>query len=500
MLGAALSLAASAQQINPITQAMLDGYDQLLKENPKDYFTYYERASQYYRLSRYDLALNDIKKSIEYTPAKEKSQLASEYSLCADIYTQLKEYDNALTAVDKALQLSPNNYPLLYMKGNICLYLNDLPSAKSAFQAMMRVQSRSQEALIGLAKVAIMEGNNSQATTYIEQAEKLDPANYLTYCRVGDLHRDMKMDKQAAADYISAFCLNTSSERPMSAMLSLSHSNYEAAIEAVDYALSQTSNSIPLNFLRGNIALSNGRYADAYESYRQLTDNKENDTSRLSPTMAQICLGLGNLQEADSYANEALRLADNEQANLLKARIEESVGNYPSALIYADKALRINNQSVPAAIESAILQMASGDYQSAYRQLSDALLVNPSERELLLLRAYLLKNYLDNAAQAASDYSRAATGDATESIEIAYKAAAQNLAGRSLDAQTTISSLIERAQADTESALAAAIYFMNIGDPANAAKYKELAGNLGYEDAYVLSLSINPVSALKAVK
>ncbi len=80
LLGVAMSLTASAQQINPITQAMLDGYEQLLKENPNDYFTLYERASQYYRLSRYDMALNDIKRSIAATPAKEKDQLAAEYS------------------------------------------------------------------------------------------------------------------------------------------------------------------------------------------------------------------------------------------------------------------------------------------------------------------------------------------------------------------------------------------------------------------------------------
>ena len=59
------------------------------------------------------MALNDIKRSIAATPAKEKDQLAAEYSLCADIYIQLKEYKPALDAVDRALKLTPNSYPLL---------------------------------------------------------------------------------------------------------------------------------------------------------------------------------------------------------------------------------------------------------------------------------------------------------------------------------------------------------------------------------------------------
>ena len=43
----AVASVAAAQQINPITKAVLDGYDLTLKENPKDYETLYQRAAQY---------------------------------------------------------------------------------------------------------------------------------------------------------------------------------------------------------------------------------------------------------------------------------------------------------------------------------------------------------------------------------------------------------------------------------------------------------------------
>ena len=72
MLAVGASLFCSAQQINPITRAMLNGYNEILQQNPKDYNTLYERAAQYYRISQYDNALNDLTKAIEYTPAKEK--------------------------------------------------------------------------------------------------------------------------------------------------------------------------------------------------------------------------------------------------------------------------------------------------------------------------------------------------------------------------------------------------------------------------------------------
>lgn len=499
LLGVAMSLTASAQQINPITQAMLDGYEQLLKENPNDYFTLYERASQYYRLSRYDMALNDIKRSIAATPAKEKDQLAAEYSLCADIYIQLKEYKPALDAVDSALKLTPNSYPLLYMKGNICLYLNDLVQAESMFKAMARVQSRSQEAMFGLAKIAVLQGDFAKAEEYMSQAEKLDPANYLTYCRLGDLHREMKLERQSAADYISAFCLNNSSERPMAAMIDLALVNYPAAAEAIDYALSHTGNTVPLYFLKGNIALTNGHYSDAYEAYRHLTDNKETATVTLAPAMAKICLGLGHLREADDYANQALKASNSEMNNLTKAYIEEAKGNIASAIIYAKNALRANPQSAYAAVEAASLLMADKNYAEALSILNEAILGHPEDVSLMLLRGYLNGNGLSGAAPSTLDYVRAANISVNSDTDLTCRAIAQSLSGKKLDAAATIAPILSKADRDASAAVLAAQYFLNDGDRTSATKYMEIAGQLGFEDAYILQYSVNPIFSLKAL-
>ena len=38
--------AAFAQQISPLTKAVLRGYEEILRENPQDYSTLYQRATQ----------------------------------------------------------------------------------------------------------------------------------------------------------------------------------------------------------------------------------------------------------------------------------------------------------------------------------------------------------------------------------------------------------------------------------------------------------------------
>ena len=99
---------ANAQQINPITKAVLRGYQEILNENPKDYITLYQRATQYYNLSMYDEALVDIIKALDYTPEKEKELRIDEYSMLTDIHIQTKEYDKALSAVNNALAAERN--------------------------------------------------------------------------------------------------------------------------------------------------------------------------------------------------------------------------------------------------------------------------------------------------------------------------------------------------------------------------------------------------------
>ena len=143
-----LSVNIYAQELNPMTKAVLKGYEKLLEEDPTDYETLYQRSSQYYQLSMYDNALNDITLAIEYTPAKKKLMLASEYSLMSDIYVEMKEYEKALSAIDSSLSLNSMDYANLYKKGNICLYLKKPDEAYRAFNSMHRIKSRDRKSVV----------------------------------------------------------------------------------------------------------------------------------------------------------------------------------------------------------------------------------------------------------------------------------------------------------------------------------------------------------------
>ncbi|MDE6339813.1 MAG: hypothetical protein K2K97_08525, partial [Muribaculaceae bacterium] len=292
---------AIAQQISPLTKAVLRGYEEILKENPKDYGTLYQRATQYYNLSMYDDALIDLSKALDCTPAKEKELRLDEFSLLADVYIQTKDYDKAMEAVDNALALSPQDYALLYKKGNIALYLNKPEDAYATFATMQRLKSRSQEAFFGMARADIMMNKKEDARDLITQAQNADPSNYLTFCRVGELYEDMNEDENAAASYLSGFSLaDGKSSRPLESLIFLAQKNYNAVDAAIKYAISRTDNTDALYFLQASIAYNSGNFTQAYDGFKKLLESQEGRIGSVYATMALCCVALNKMEEAST--------------------------------------------------------------------------------------------------------------------------------------------------------------------------------------------------------
>lgn len=499
---AGICMPASAQdmQLNPITQAMLEGYAELLEQNPDDWFTLYERASQYYRLSNYDKALSDILHAISCTPAKERDQLAAEHSLAADICTQTGDYAGALRHADAALEATPGSYPLLYMKGNICLYMKDYAGARSCFQSMQRLKSRSQESLFGLAKCAIAEGNTEEARTYMEQAEKLDPSNYITYCRLGDLCADMDDNQMAAAHYISAFSLNSGDDRPLGSILSLGKKDYQATVEAIDYALSKTSNVVPLLFIKGNIAKATGHTSDAYDAYTGLMRTSEGASPEVLATMAGICLDSNSLTEALGYADRALSISPSIRNMTLKASVEYALRSYDSALALAGRALADDSDNADAALIAAESLIAIKDYNKAVQMLDAGLTANPNELRLLLLRGYLGINGLLDGTVSTADMQRASRLPVSDDADSIGKAIAQYFAGKELDAYSTLQPVLDKADTDATAAYLAAVYYAQTGNVESGRKFLEKARVLGFDNKYLLETFDAPMMSVAPLR
>lgn len=493
-----LTLAGYAQQISPLSKAMLDGYSAVLAQDPKDYQTLFDRASQYYSLSLYDKALLDISKAIQYTPAKEQALLAREYSLLADIRIEEKEYAKALDAIDKALGYMPDSYIDIYKRGNICLHLNKPEDAYTAFSRMQRFKSRSQEAYFGMAKARILQGNLAEAKELMAEAEKADPGNWLTYCRLGDLSRDMKDNVNAAKNYILAFATAENSSRPMESLLSIGEEDYASVSKAFDNAIAQTQNTLPLYFLKANIAKRAGAFNEAEESFKMLLNTPDGRQPGVWAAYGETLLALDRKEEAIEAIEKAIETAPTVSNFSLLSNCLLAAGEPQKAALTALKAYSADEHAPEAMKALAEAQIASGNPNEAIKILNDLIMENPEDVYAIALRANVKDMALGDLQGAKTDYQRVANFVPKTPEETVIAAYGKLKTGKTFDADNLAESLAGNADKDTAYLLAS--YYATAGNLDKAKNWLDKAKGQGYSNLYNLNsntVSLLNVSALR---
>lgn len=479
------SISASAQQLDPLQKALLNTYEQLLQENPKDFQTYFERGSMYYSMGLYDKAMNDLIKAVQYTPKKETQYLAQVLSTLSDVNNEVGNYTKALQVIDEALQIQPNSYVNLYKKGNILLSLNLPDDALAVFRSMQSLKSRSQEAYFGMAKAMILKENYSEVEDLIKEIEKADPSNFNTFCRIGDLYCDMGKDEEATANYLSAFALTDSSSRPLSSLRRMAQRNYPAFNGALQYALSRTQNKLPLYLVGGNLALSTGNYSYARDLLIDLSQLPQGNDAYVYAMLAETELGMNRLDEAYKNINKSIEMQPEANAYSVKSKIETAQGNYSAAIISAQKALQLRPSDLNALLAKASAEIAAGNGKSAKTTLNEAVITYPDNALPLLLRGYVNDVMLKDKQSAKIDYTRASDLDCSEFPQAAYVAIAKASNGKMIDAEDIVQRALKNG-GSKDDYFYAALYYSQTGNVEKGKEMLQRAKTLGYQDLYQL--------------
>lgn len=487
-----------AQQMNPVTKAVLDSYSAILAENPNDYCTLYERATQYFNMGLYDKAVDDVVRAIGCTPANDKVLMASEYQLLATVELARNRYESAMEAVNKGLEYSPANYSLLYLKGNAALHLKDAATAREAFAAMQRQKSRSQEALFGLAKVDIMEQKYSDAQEKMKSIEELKSTDAITYCRLGDLYLDMNDRYGACMQYVSAFALaDDDRSRAIESLYKVARTDYDAASRAIDFAIGKAPQSKALVYLKGNIAFHCGHNEDALEAFTMvISSSPATAGAPLYYYQAQAALNLNRPDRALSAANMAVQIDPKPEYLITLARVYASQGNHQKAYEIAQRVRQASPLDTEPLITCAIETLALNNAQEAIDLLSQAVMYDAADAYPLVIRGWIYANVLHNSEAAQADYARVSAMPAATAKQKALQGLAQAGAGKTMGAGTTIHEA-EQLIKDAEDCIWVARAYANTGNVDKARKLIERARTLGYDNIYVTDCDATPGMSLK---
>lgn len=492
ILGAVLllSLGAEARPIDPMTQAVLNAYEEILRSDPGDYNTLYQRAMQYYQLSMYTQALADVDHALRLTPDTDKELKAREYELQGSLYAMQKQYPEAIASARKALALQPDNYELSYRLGEFCLLAGDIDGAKAAFQSMQRKQTRSPEAMLGLARVDLAQGKYENAMSKMKYAEEFNSSLWTTSQSIGDMLDALGQPQQAAMAYIKAIALADGQAMPLESLFSLASKNYPAVKAAIDEAIAKSPNSAAMPLLLGNVAFETGHYRDAGTALNNVLNHGQGRQPGVYSLLSECLLAQGRAAEAVDYASRAVELSPKANFLSVKARALRGKGDHAAALSVAQEAVKTQPASVEALVEEALAMIAMQKLNEAAAVLDKAVEMDPDDAYALVLAGTIHDMLQDG--RAAGAYARASLSTGTTPALTAMKAIAQIRGGKSLDGDATLREMVKIPT--SQSCYWAAVAYANTGDMSKADTLAAQARELGFENKYLLDMAKGPLT------
>ncbi len=403
IIAAAALTAAQAGAVidNPITLAVLKVYDAQLKQNPQDYMTWYKRANEYYRHNEYIHALDDVNNALAYAPGGDTDTRFQAYMLRAGIYNQTGRHEQALADLNSAVALDGDSYAAIYQRANTEFELGNYPAARMDYTRLQRLNSRSTEALLGLARCSVKENNLSAANDLLQQAVDFDPNNPEIYVRRASVRRMMGDHNGAVDDLVLAISLKSDDPKAIEHLVEYGNTNYPAVIAGLTNAISIAPENGLYRYLRASIAQAHYNYLSAIDDFQYIIDHNLYNYHGLHGSIARCLLGLGRYEDALAEIDLALGTVDNvADYYVVRSQILRALGRSDDAINAAARALAVDPNYAPGLVEMALNYIDKQQYDQAAGLLGEASMTKADDPSILLLRAWLHENFLNQPVAA----------------------------------------------------------------------------------------------------
>ena len=499
------TISATAQtpsKSQQIVEAVEKVYNEELQEDSRNYNVYFRRAHLYYSQNQYLRALSDVDNAIRYTPATDRDMLSQEYALRGNIYMMTDRLPEALDDITKALKYEPSSYALLYQKANIEYELGKYQEAKEDYQRLSRLNNRSLESLIGLARVAIKENNLGVANEYADEAVAMYPSESEAYLRRASVRQMMGNNTGAVDDMILAVAVDRNSSKAIQEIVNMANTDYNAVISGLSNAINQAPNVGIYYYIRAMIAQAHYHYISAIDDYNTIINNNLYNYHGIHAKLAECYYALCDYTNALNQINIAIGQAhDHDAYYVTSSKIYLALGNKDMAKMYADRALEKSPESAPAITQSALCSIAFGDYDAASAQFGELIINNPNTPVNYIIRGWIIGDLLNSKSDAIGFLTRCSTLDFQADDYRSYLGFAENMMGQNEQAQQWIDSILAAQPNDVDGHIhyiAAALY-SHLGDTDKAFNCMEQALAKGYANLYdwrvydVANLSVAPL-------
>lgn len=391
-------------------KAVMQTYDDMLRENYKDYEVLFRRANEYYNHSDYLRALEDLDSAVKYCPDTDKDTLFAIYALRAQCLFQLKRYQQALPEATKALEYDSQSTSLLNLRARIEYDLADYTAAKADYTRLLRIDARSQDAMFGLALVAAKESNLGLANEYMAKAVDLTPQKADAFIRRAQVKETMGDYNGAVDDILLAMASDTNDPRPLPALVALADGNYAAVMSGLSNAINTAPRQALYYFLRASIAAAHYHYGPAINDFKYIIDENLYNYAGLYCSLAECYYALGQYDLALDNVDSALAKYNDDDDPChyftVRSRIQRALTQYDKALLSVNRALDIAPEDPDAMVEKALVLVAQNKPKEASAILGEVVMTLPYEPYNYMLRAWVMNDFLNQQKASKGLYTR----------------------------------------------------------------------------------------------
>jgi tetratricopeptide (TPR) repeat protein/V8-like Glu-specific endopeptidase len=286
-----------------------------------------------------------------------------------------EQYQEALKSFEKATQIQPKFDPAWRFRGIVLLNLERYPEAQQSFEQVIKLDPNDDSAQIFRSMMLLRLERYQETLEISNRVLERNPNSWAYFAR-GAARIAAKDFKNALVDLNEAIRLNPE------------------YIEAAAYSLRGVA-----RFATGD---KKGAFNDLDEAVQ--LDSKDADIFKIR---GKIRSEQEDYKGAIADFNEVLRLNPKEaEAYYLRGMARLTQGDKKGALADSNEAIRLNPKIGYAYSVRGLVRFAEGDKKGAFADLDESVRLNPKDADILTIRAGIRFQEKDYAG-AASDFSEA---------------------------------------------------------------------------------------------